>query len=131
MRVLCTAILLFIFTGCPASAQIRYDRMLVACPDLQKKAPLQAFSPCQNLVMGISVGLYRANLYRKGGGFSDLWLKTMLETKQTIARLQQEFPGVWEAQSCPMGDCRDILDQLSPEQRRDFRERFEPPGKKV
>ena len=85
---------------------INYDRMLLACPDKQHKPLPQAFSACESLVMEITTGLYRANLYRKGGGFSDLWLKTINETNQIIIRLKKEFPGVWEAQNCPMGDCR-------------------------
>ena len=87
-------------TSTKAVEGIRFDRMHIACND---KSVL-----CEELIMQIKKELYFATLVQKGSGFSELWLITMHSAKARIEQLKRDFPGVWEAQDCPLGDCWDL-----------------------
>lgn len=102
----------------PAQAQIRYDRMHMACNDKP--------ATCRGLVVQIEKKLHFAKLVREGSGFSQLWVNTMLSVRQLIGKLKQDYPGVWEAQNCPMGECRMPWDNTVPAPAPDPRRFFDP-----
>jgi hypothetical protein len=96
-----TTLLVTVFLCCIGSlahAEIRFDRMHVACNGKP--------ASCILLLEQIQKDLHFAELVQKGSSFSQLWVKTMMSAHSTITQLKQEFPGVWEAQDCPVGDCR-------------------------
>jgi len=109
LRIVAMALALVVSTS--AQGQMRFGRMTLACAEDQG---------CVRLV-GLMKSLhdeYFATAGKKGWG---VVLDELRAFRGLRDILERRYPGVWQAQNCPLGDCRPVL---SPSQTQELRKAF-------